>query len=124
MSYSDPQISSFTIFDDRNDMEQTISLPEYGMRIYFTITNKQSMPVPLDSKYGSFSLSTLKYWYSDQGLHYESVDVGVREVDFMNETDHLSFFDGTPNRGMMTAKNESLMSFAFLQLVSRDELYN
>lgn len=67
-SFSDTQISSFKIFESRSDMQQVISLQEYGMRIYFSMTDKQSMPVPMDSRYGSFSLTTTEYWYTDEGL--------------------------------------------------------
>ena len=40
---------------------------------------------------------------------YDIVDVEVGEVDFITETDTIDFFTGLPIRGMMTAKEESLL---------------
>ena len=53
---------------------------------------------------------TKKYSYTiGSGSQYELIDVGVREIDFVKENNMFSFFDGMPLRGVMTAKDESLM---------------
>ena len=39
VSYSDPQISSFKIFESRNRMEHTLGLTDHGMRLFFCISD-------------------------------------------------------------------------------------
>ena len=48
----------------------------------------------------------------------EESDIGVREVDFTTEHETISHFDGLPVKGVMTAKDESLMEL----LGSQDSL--
>ena len=54
LGYSDPQISSFKIFESRNDMPEAISMPDYGMRLFFCMTDKQSIPTLMDKRFGRF----------------------------------------------------------------------
>ena len=66
--------------------------------------------MPLEKRIGRFSLMTTKLNYTtESGAQYELIDVGVREIDFVKESNMFSYFDGMPLKGVMTAKDESLM---------------
>ena len=64
----------------------------------------------LDKRFGKFELTIERSGYSaENGFEYESIDVGVREVDFLTETDVFEVFTGTTTRGYMTAKDDKLL---------------
>ena len=55
ISYSDPEISSFTILEDRNKMEKPINLGEHNMEFYFSLLNHwTNAPIVLDPAFGKF----------------------------------------------------------------------
>lgn len=69
------------------------------------------MPVPLEKRIGRFELIQIRWNYNLLSSdNYEIIDIGVREIDFVKENNVYSHFDGMPVRGIMTAKDESLMT--------------
>ena len=110
VSYNDPQISSFKIFESRNQMKHTLGLTDHGMRIFFCISDQQGLPTVLDRRYGRFELISSIWGYSfEDSFFHEMIDVGVREVDFLAEEVGFEAFSNKPIRGIMTARDDSLI---------------
>jgi len=53
--YIDPQLSSYEVKDNREDMEP-MNLAEHGFQLIFGIADKGSKVMPLDPKFAKFSL--------------------------------------------------------------------
>ena len=56
MDYKDPEISSYTVLDNRGDMDEAVSIVDYGIKIFFFFTDQQAIPIPLDPRIGRFDL--------------------------------------------------------------------
>ena len=61
ISYQDPQISSFKIFENRSEMGEPINLTESGMRIFFSMTDSKKTPIAIDPRIGRFKLTNIKW---------------------------------------------------------------
>ena len=65
ISYQDPQISSFKIFENRSEMEEPINLTDGGMRIFFAMTDSKKTPIAIDPRIGRFKLTNIKWGMKD-----------------------------------------------------------
>ena len=109
INFSDPQINSYTILDFRADMDSPMKLPDYNMKLFFGFSDLNGNPAPLDPKIGRLEVWSSKGYYDGfAGFVVEATPIPMREVDFINERDTgLSYFDGSPVRGMYKAQDES-----------------
>ena len=97
LSYGDPQISSFKVFESRREMHEPINLSEYGMGIFFAMTNEKKTPIVMDRRIGRFKLTSVKWGYRGNDFKkLEEIEIELHEIDFVKERNLISHFDGQP----------------------------
>ena len=67
MDFKDPEISSYTVLDNRGDMDEPVSIVDYGIKIFFFFNDQQATPIPLDPRIGRFDLYSTYQCYDPLG---------------------------------------------------------
>ena len=87
-------------------MAEPITLDEMGQELYFYFTDLIGRPVALDTSIGSLKLYSVEGKYSpESGITSHYTEVEVEEIDFMKNNDTILWFNNSPTRGVLKAKN-------------------
>ena len=88
--------------------EEPISLADYNMHLKFFFMSPSGNPVPLRPEIGKFVLQSTSYSYFDGKYSENRTNVEIEEIDFIKKNyPEIKWYNGTPARGVYTAKNHS-----------------
>ena len=106
-NYNDPLINSYTILEERNDMDTPAKFEDYNMKLFYFFSDADATPVQLDPRIGSLALWSMRGTYDVKtGFLREESLIPTKEIDFVSERDSgLQNYDGLPIKGIMTAQN-------------------
>ena len=111
--YKDPEISTHTVYEERFDMSEPMNLKDNGIELFFFFT-KDSFPVQLDPRVGSFKISQAKKEIDtkidvDRWTTY--TDIPVEEVDLSQNEDAAKILHFLPKEqsGVYSAADPSLL---------------
>ena len=108
-NYVDPLISSYSIYESREWMEEEVSFADFGASLYFFFVDPTGIPIPLEPEIGSLRLHKVQNVYdSNFGLDRRVIEVGTREVDFLVENNPSIYFDNLPVKGVYAPEDFSL----------------
>ena len=112
-NYKDPEISTHTTYEDRFDMSESMNLKERGIELFFFFT-KDSYPVELDPRVGSFKISQAKKEIDpkidvDRWITY--TDIPVQEVDLTQDENAAKILHNMKEEqtGVYSAADPSLL---------------
>ena len=69
VNFEDPNISSYSIQEDRSTMESAINLADYSSLFYFGFMDKKYQTVTLEPRIGNFSLTQNSADFSDMSKY-------------------------------------------------------